>query len=553
VVPLVVLTRAAANKQCLGSELLEKSEIGPGLALDVFDDVGTPKACCALCGGNKQCHAWSLNTVDKRCTLKNASRPVVPSAHCVSWVDDQWPNVIEMDHNFFWAEDLKPVWTSVFMRTSDVILDFDWVDFYLQAVRPGEMDLVSLVGAMVFPLELISRHHFKQITFFDMNVNEFSKLRLIQNSLRRTPFSRYDYFRDVDSQIREAPEQFYLPRAMADDFTFSTTEGFVFPPPGWHATDKHGVPVPPVKMWSLLPPDSKCGDVHSGTVASVGCAGAWRPESEAVYQQAQRGMASCGQTAYLGLPSLRDTAKIVVVFLDGIFCKSEEHPTAQVMKMLQELYPDAKMILPIRSHCEGHPADAMDDTITLNNYIHDPHFWWMGILSLYMPVSPGTPGGGGGASLHVWPPEYAQFVGGEYDTGFTYSNTVDEFLAIENFNAIDTIVVHILLGTHQVDRASGAAACTEREAMLGRVIRQAARVASHRLVIADHNGELPEFGATTCAVAPQALERIVQASGGGSAFRVVDTRFVPGEKQARRNVFVVADKDVPPGVVQYAK
>jgi hypothetical protein len=168
-VRLAFLACSSGAQQCLGGELLERSEIAPGSALDVYDDVGSPKACCALCTNNKACRAWTLNTVEKRCMLKNVSRPVVPSGSCVSWATPvQWPNVIEMDHHFFWAEDLKPVWTTVFMRTSDVIPDMDWVHFYLSALRPGEMELVSLVGAMTFPLDLLSRHLFKKVTFFDM-------------------------------------------------------------------------------------------------------------------------------------------------------------------------------------------------------------------------------------------------------------------------------------------------------------------------------------------------------------------------------------------------
>jgi hypothetical protein len=409
------------------------------------------------------------------------------------------------------------------------------------------------------------------------NINEFSKLRLLQRSLRQTAWADYDFFRDVDAQIRAAPEQFFLPRAMADHFSFAETPDFVFPPKGWSMTAPDGRPIPGSTMWSILPPDDQC-TMKDRATTGPDCLGGWQP-SEAMYAQAQRAMATgMGQRAFLGLPRLDSTAKVVVVFLDGIFCN--HHLEQAVDAMLKERYPSAALLLPIRSHCDGHPADAAGDPVQPNAYIHDAHLWWAGILSLYLPAPPG-------ASMHVWPPEYAQFVGSEYDAGFTYSNTVAQFLAVEQFNEVDTIVLHILLGTHEVahevqgagagagagnNTDGGAAVCAQREALLGMAVRHALRVASRRLVVADYNGNLP-VGANTCAVSPQTLERLVRrqtqghtaaaAAGGGGGggggggaggvggeggagedgtFRVVDTRYVPGEGRARRNVFVVVDK-----------
>jgi hypothetical protein len=177
------------------------------------------------------------------------------------------PNRITLGGNFQWAADLHPVWTSVFMRSSDFVPDMPLVLTSMRAFRKHEVEFVTVIGGMSY-LNFLNHARFKRVTFFDQNINEVSKLLVLHKELATRPFSEYNYFHDVDQTIRSNPGEFYLPKPLADlGFTLTSNDEFVFPPKDWN--------VPGKSMWTLLPPGSDC--------ATGGC---WNPD-ETLYRRVQ--------------------------------------------------------------------------------------------------------------------------------------------------------------------------------------------------------------------------------------------------------------------------
>jgi hypothetical protein len=113
--------------------------------------------------------------------------------------------------NFRW-DHRPPFWASVFITSSDRIPQGAEVLTQLGMWEPGEMELVSIIGGMEF-LKILGRHRFSRIHLFDANVNELIKFAAAYDYLLHTPYEQFDGFRQLGSQIRRAPERYYLPAA----------------------------------------------------------------------------------------------------------------------------------------------------------------------------------------------------------------------------------------------------------------------------------------------------------------------------------------------------
>jgi hypothetical protein len=359
----------------------------------------------------------NLNRID---VLEAENERLQRQIHKLERKQPSKPNEIVMNGHFYWTSPLRPGWTSVFFRHSDVIPDFGVLNDYLGSFRQEEVEFVTVIGGMAY-LEFISRNRFRRITYFDGNVNEITKLSLVHKSIVNNHFEQYNYFTDVAEGIARDPGEFYLPKPLLDQgFTMAAQESagkvsgdprFLFPP-GPLPETWHG-PTAPSPMWTLLPPDNDC--------AGGGC---WNPSVQEYNTARDAVLDDMNEQVFFSMPYLNDTSGAVVVYLDGILPGSAEtgvpwqegwepYPDWASPAALRARFPKARMILPIYTYQEG-----KNDVNNPNKHWDDAHMWWEFFVLQH---SVGT-------TLHVWSAEYAQFLGSVYDNAFTKSTTMVQFM-----------------------------------------------------------------------------------------------------------------------------
>ena len=74
-----------------------------------------------------------------------------------------------------------------------------------------EFELISLIGGMYF-LELAADFPFRKVRLFDSNLAEHTKWSFIYKYFMKTPFARFEQFRDLDKYFEDHPDVVYLPQ-----------------------------------------------------------------------------------------------------------------------------------------------------------------------------------------------------------------------------------------------------------------------------------------------------------------------------------------------------
>jgi len=86
------------------------------------------------------------------------------------------PSKIVMDANWKWEASGAPRWVAPFMGTNDKIgLPLQDVKDKLSTFTMEEVEFVTVVGGMKY-LWVLALRDFAAVTFFDMNINELTKL-----------------------------------------------------------------------------------------------------------------------------------------------------------------------------------------------------------------------------------------------------------------------------------------------------------------------------------------------------------------------------------------
>ena len=101
------------------------------------------------------------------------------------------PTQIMMDANWKWEATTAPRWTSAFLGTNDIFgRDVDDVAKRLSTFRTEELEFVSVVGGLKY-LQILGRVNFSRITFYDSNVNELTKLRLVHKRIMSLTYDEW--------------------------------------------------------------------------------------------------------------------------------------------------------------------------------------------------------------------------------------------------------------------------------------------------------------------------------------------------------------------------
>ena len=89
------------------------------------------------------------------------------------------------------GSDHGPRWTSAFLGTNDIFgRDVDDVVKRLSTFRTEELEFVSVVGGLKY-LQILGRVNFSRITFYDSNVNELTKLRLVHKRIMSLTYDEW--------------------------------------------------------------------------------------------------------------------------------------------------------------------------------------------------------------------------------------------------------------------------------------------------------------------------------------------------------------------------
>ena len=143
------------------------------------------------------------------------------------------------------------------MGTNDQIkLPMEVMTQKLSSFAAEEVELVSVVGGMKY-LWILALRDFSAVTFFDMNINELTKLRICNEHILS---HSYDEWKDgeemlsVYNKLVADTRRSFLPASLYEDgVTYLQTKDFVWPRKGRHLYED------PVEgregpMWALFQP-----------------------------------------------------------------------------------------------------------------------------------------------------------------------------------------------------------------------------------------------------------------------------------------------------------
>ena len=100
------------------------------------------------------------------------------------------PTKVRLGSSFKWGEGNAPRWTGVFMASNDRV---PILEAALDAVRafPRERRaLVTVIGGMKY-LDILGQLEFSEVHFFDMNINELTKLRIVHADIRAKDYDAW--------------------------------------------------------------------------------------------------------------------------------------------------------------------------------------------------------------------------------------------------------------------------------------------------------------------------------------------------------------------------
>jgi hypothetical protein len=289
--------------------------------------------------------------------------------------------------HFKWSPDMFPHWGSVFMGTTDdPVASLPEIIAALEQIPAEKRHLVAIVGGMWF-LRLIGRLRFGRITVFDSNVAELAKVAHARETVLRTEFADFDGFRGLDSMIRRAFSDFYLPAALRD--VRIEKHGFHFTYDG--RTTPVETTISPLDYPAL----------------------AWQPTRQE-YDLARENLATAfDKVLHLRIPRLAP-GMFGVAYLTHVPFSRET--------LTRDL--GSRHVIPIY-------ARSMDNAAAL-----DPHVYWeWRALDLAGPHR----------TVHLWAPEDSALCGGVYDEPFSLGATHDAFCNRADFPHGGCLIIHMYL------------------------------------------------------------------------------------------------------------
>jgi hypothetical protein len=426
------------------------------------------------------------------------------------------PSKIVMDANWKWDATAGPRWVAPFMGTNDQIkLPMEVMTQKLSSFAAEEVELVSVVGGMKY-LWILALRDFSAVTFFDMNINELTKLRICNEHILS---HSYDEWKDgeemlsVYNKLVADTRRSFLPASLYEDgVTYLQTKDFVWPRKGRHLYED------PVEgregpMWALFQP-KKFPEFS------------WHPTRQE-YEQVKQNLLRVNERFYLGLPIASAAPnRLAVVWVDGVSIPYGRVLCVSPTAMSIGIYADIS---------GGHEWTDTDP----NSMWYDAHFWWeirvrLSTRGRYQHLG------------HFWAPEDSEFQSTAYDWPFFHTAIVDTEMAfrhnILSFPVkITTAVFHLFLG-----KASAPGDCMVRKAGFIEYIRKliAGSDGLQRIVITEPNADSADVDAPCAIPSTELLHHLVPQITNGSSFTLRAAHNMAGETSADKNILLILDNQV---------
>ena len=446
------------------------------------------------------------------------------------------PMKVMMDANWKWEASVAPRWTSSFLGTNDVFgRDIDDIVNRLRTFDTKELEFVSVIGGLKY-LQILGRVNFSKITFYDSNINELSKLRLVHKGIASHTYDEWITARGligVNSYVVKNHDSFYLPHDLYEDgVSMIATRDFRWPQSSRHLyQDPHGPDARTSPMWTLNNP-------------ILFPEYTWQPTRQE-YDNVRHQILTDGiinEKFYLKLPvAIASPNRLCVVWCDGV-----SFPWGRV-----RLVSPVAMAIGFYAKFSETPDWSYNDDLDLNSQWEDAHFWWETRVRLHLR-------GHWNSMKHMWPPEYSSFVGTAYDYPLRHGVILEDDFVKDvgriRLEAADTVVFHIYMGTYfgDVNKETGnvgAINCDQRLQYLARFLYMTTNEYNFkkvkRILITEYNGESNEIveNPPPCAVLKDDIMSIVNKVFDATSNFYVHDRiyYMPGEKTYNKNMMLILD------------
>ncbi len=456
------------------------------------------------------------------------------------------PTKIMMDAHFKSESSTSPRWTSAFLGTNDVFgRDIDDIVKRLNSFDKEELEFVSVIGGLKY-LQILGRVNFSRITFFDSNINELSKLRLVHKRIAALSYDEWISslgLIDINTRVVQSHNSFYLPHNLYEDgVEMEAAADFRWPQSSRHLyQDPKGPDARTSPMWTLNNP-------------ILFPEYTWNPTREEYnnvrYQVVTNGIVN--EKFFLKLPvAIASPSRLAVVWCDGV-----QFPRGRI-----RLVSPVSMAIGFYAKFSSKPFWLEDqDDADLNDLWKDAHFWWETRVRLHLR-------GNIKAYRHLWPPEYHTFRGTAYDYPFNYGVVLEDELikSRSNRNELDqldmqqttTAVVHLYMANyfgHKADSVSNNNViinCKQRLTNFEKYLYMMANKINgnliKRILLTEYNKDSNEIDENIppCSVNTSKLLSIVKTVFANTNFYIRDKiYYMPGERTYNKNMMIILDNKI---------
>ena len=451
------------------------------------------------------------------------------------------PTQIVMNANWEGKASAAPRWTSAFLGTNDIFgKEMDDIVKRLKTFDTEELEFVSVVGGLKY-LQILGRVNFSRITFYDSNINELSKLRLVHKRIVSLSYDEWDASGGliaINTYVVKEHDRFYLPHDLyTSGVKMVASPDFRWPQPTRHLyQDPKGPNTRSSPMWTLNNP-------------LLFPEYTWKPSREEYnnvrFQLTKPGVVN--DLFYLNLPvGIASPHRLAIVWCDGV-----QFPWGRV-----RLVSPVAMAIGFYANFSSQPFWLEDEGKNLNDFWNDAHFWWETRVRLHLR-------GEFDRYLHLWPPEHKSFEATAYDYPFRRTSLLEDSLvrnrpsieALEKliFPEVDTAIFHIYMGTYagEVDGDGRTRTnCSKRLTYFQRYLRvMSNKINSQkikRIIITDYNKESKEYKGSIkeppCALTSTELFDMLSDIFAESEYYIHNkTYYMPGEITHDKNMMIILD------------
>eukprot|EP00944_MAST-04C_sp_MAST-4C-sp1_P008248 g8248.t1 len=434
-----------------------------------------------------------------------------------------------------------PRWTSAFLGTNDIFgKEIDDIVKRLKNFDTEELEFVSVVGGLKY-LQILGRVNFSRITFYDSNINELSKLRLVHKrivSLSYDEWSASGGLIPVNTYVVKEHDKFYLPH----DLYISGVKMVASPDFRWPQSRRHLYQDP-------KGPDARSSPMWTLNNPILFPEYTWNPSREEYnhvrFQLTKPGVVN--DQFHLNLPvGIASPHRLAIVWCDGV-----QFPWGRV-----RLVSPVAMAIGFYANFSSQPVWLEDESKNLNDLWNDAHFWWEIRVRLHLR-------GEFDRYIHLWPPEHKSFEATAYDYPFRKSILLEDSLvrdrsSMEALDKVeiaeaDTVLFHIYMGTYagEVDGDGRSRTnCSKRLTYFQRYLRvMSNKINSQkikRIIITDYNKESKEYNGSNkeppCALTRTELFDVLSDIYAESEYYIHDrTYYMPGETTYDKNMMIILD------------